>query len=131
MHRDVITHLVATKTDFVITASIDGHIKFWKKMEEGIEFVKHFRSHLCNLIINFYNFYNENLFLFIYAFAVPITSLSVNAGGTLLCSSSSDKCAKVFDVVNFDMINIIKLGFVPGCSCWIHSPGDAVQSLAM
>lgn len=46
MHRDVITHLVVTKTDFVITASIDGHIKFWKKMEEGIEFVKHFRSHL-------------------------------------------------------------------------------------
>lgn len=46
MHRDVITHLVVTKTDFIITASIDGHIKFWKKMDEGIEFVKHFRSHL-------------------------------------------------------------------------------------
>lgn len=46
MHRDVITHLVVTKTDFIITGSIDGHIKFWKKMEEGIEFVKHFRSHL-------------------------------------------------------------------------------------
>lgn len=46
MHRDIITHVVATKTDFVITASIDGHVKFWKKMEEGIEFVKHFRSHL-------------------------------------------------------------------------------------
>ncbi|KAI8127393.1 peptidylprolyl isomerase domain and WD repeat-containing protein 1 isoform X2 [Lucilia cuprina] len=108
MHRDVITHLVVTKTDFVITASIDGHIKFWKKMEEGIEFVKHFRSHL-----------------------MPINSLSANAGGTLLCSASADKCAKVFDVINFDMINIIKLGFIPGCSCWIHSPGDAVQSLAI
>ena len=47
MHRDVITHLVSTKTDFLITGSLDGHIKFWKKMEEGIEFVKHFRSHLC------------------------------------------------------------------------------------
>lgn len=46
MHRDVITHLVVTKTDFIITASNDGHVKFWKKMEEGIEFVKHFRSHL-------------------------------------------------------------------------------------
>lgn len=46
MHRDVITHLVVTKTDFLITGSLDGHIKFWKKMEEGIEFVKHFRSHL-------------------------------------------------------------------------------------
>lgn len=48
MHRDVITHLVVTKSDFIITGSIDGHIKFWKKMEEGIEFVKHFRSHLSN-----------------------------------------------------------------------------------
>lgn len=35
------------RTDFVITASQDGHVKFWKKREdEGIEFVKHFRSHL-------------------------------------------------------------------------------------
>lgn len=35
------------RTDFVITASQDGHVKFWKKNEdEGIEFVKHFRSHL-------------------------------------------------------------------------------------
>uniref|UniRef100_A0A2K5IMM4 peptidylprolyl isomerase n=1 Tax=Colobus angolensis palliatus TaxID=336983 RepID=A0A2K5IMM4_COLAP len=46
MHRDVITHVVCTKTDFIITASHDGHVKFWKKIEEGIEFVKHFRSHL-------------------------------------------------------------------------------------
>lgn len=46
MHRDVITHIVVTKTDFIVTASVDGHVKFWKKMEEGIEFVKHFRSHL-------------------------------------------------------------------------------------
>lgn len=47
MHRDVITHVAVTKTDFIVTASIDGHLKFWKKMEDGIEFVKHFRSHLC------------------------------------------------------------------------------------
>lgn len=46
MHRDIITHCFVTATDFIITASCDGHIKFWKKMESGIEFVKHFRSHL-------------------------------------------------------------------------------------
>ena len=35
------------RTNFIITASVDGHVKFWKKKEdEGIEFVKHFRSHL-------------------------------------------------------------------------------------
>lgn len=34
-----------------MTGSVDGHVKFWKKMEEGIEFVKHFRSHLGNFIL--------------------------------------------------------------------------------
>ncbi|XP_017147526.1 peptidylprolyl isomerase domain and WD repeat-containing protein 1 isoform X2 [Drosophila miranda] len=108
MHRDVISHLVCTKTDFVVTASLDGHIKFWKKGELGIEFVKHFRSHL-----------------------VPIKSLSANASGTLLCSAATDQTAKVFDVVNFDMINIIRLGYTPQCTEWISAPGDAVQGLAI
>lgn len=49
MHRDVVTHVVVTKTDFIVTASVDGHLKFWKKLEDGVEFVKHFRSHLCML----------------------------------------------------------------------------------
>lgn len=48
MHRDVVSHAVMTPcgTDFLVTASQDGHIKFWKKMPEGVEFVKHFHSHL-------------------------------------------------------------------------------------
>lgn len=36
MHRDVITHCIVTSSDFIITASCDGHIKFWKKVETGI-----------------------------------------------------------------------------------------------
>lgn len=48
MHRDVVTHALITPcgTDFLATASRDGHLKFWKKMPEGIEFVKHYHSHL-------------------------------------------------------------------------------------
>ncbi len=46
MHRDVLTHAVVTRKDFVITVSADGQLKFWKKMGEGIEFVKHYKSHL-------------------------------------------------------------------------------------
>jgi len=35
------------RSNFLITASADGHIKFWKKTsEEGLVFVKHFRTHL-------------------------------------------------------------------------------------
>lgn len=44
MHRDVVTHIaVARQTDYIITGSADGHVKFWKKMLTDIEFVKHFQ----------------------------------------------------------------------------------------
>lgn len=44
-----------SRKDFIVTASCDGHVKFWKKKEEeGIEFVKHFRSHLGkNLVLRY------------------------------------------------------------------------------
>ncbi|XP_056632342.1 peptidylprolyl isomerase domain and WD repeat-containing protein 1 [Diorhabda sublineata] len=108
MHRDIVTHCVVSATDFIITASYDGHIKFWKKMETGIEFVKHFRSHLG-----------------------PIVKLTCNSEGTLLCSASSDKSLKIFDVVNFDMINMMRLDFVPGTVEWIHGSGEPIHTLAV
>jgi len=108
MHRDVVTHVCVTPTDFIITASHDGHIKFWKKIEVGVEFVKHFRAHLS-----------------------PISQLCVNVTGSLLCTVSADKAIKVFDVVNFDMINILQLGYVPSCVGWIHRAGDPVAELAV
>ena len=46
MHRDHVTHIVCTSTDFVVTASRDGQVKFWKKMQKGVEFVKHYKAHL-------------------------------------------------------------------------------------
>lgn len=108
MHRDIITNIVVTKTDFLITGSIDGHVKFWKKIEEGIEFVKHFRSHLG-----------------------AVVSLSANSNGTYLCSASNDKSLKIFDVINFDMINMFKLDYVPLTTEWVHSPGDAISTIAV
>ena len=51
MHRDLVTHIsVAKSTEFIITGSCDGHVKFWKKMPDNIEFVKHFQAHLGNLL---------------------------------------------------------------------------------
>lgn len=32
MHRDTVTHTAASKAHFIITASMDGHVKFWKKV---------------------------------------------------------------------------------------------------
>ena len=47
MHRDLVTHIsVAKNAEFIITGSCDGHVKFWKKMPDNIEFVKHFQAHL-------------------------------------------------------------------------------------
>ncbi|KJH47928.1 peptidyl-prolyl cis-trans isomerase, cyclophilin-type [Dictyocaulus viviparus] len=110
MHRDVITHVIATETDFIITASSDGHLKFWKKKyAEGVEFVKHFRCHLASF-----------------------SHLCVNFNGTLLATvCQQDKNVKVFDVENFDMINILKFDFTPRTACWIHQGADAVNYLAV
>lgn len=107
MHRDVITHVKVSKNDFIITASCDGHVKFWKKETEGIEFVKHFRSHLGT-----------------------IQDVALNCTGRLYCTVADDKTMKVFDVINFDMINMIKLGYMPGCVEWVHSSKDALAAVA-
>ncbi|XP_059486508.1 peptidylprolyl isomerase domain and WD repeat-containing protein 1 [Neocloeon triangulifer] len=108
MHRDVVTHVAVTKTNFIITGSCDGHVKFWKKSEELVEFVKHFRAHLG-----------------------AINDLVVNHSGALLCTVAADKTMKIFDVINFDMINMIKLDFVVRCAEWIHLPGDAISTIAV
>ena len=47
MHRDTVTDVAAARSaEFFISASHDGHLKFWKKRPEGVEFAKHFRAHL-------------------------------------------------------------------------------------
>jgi peptidylprolyl isomerase domain and WD repeat-containing protein 1 len=69
----------------VVTASRDGQVKFWKKMQKGIEFVKHFRAHLA-----------------------PISGCASTLDGSLLATTASDKAFKVFDVLSFDMINWVQ-----------------------
>lgn len=108
MHRDTITHVVATSTDFIITGSVDGHLKFWKKQEGGIEFVKHYRAHLGS-----------------------VDGLAASDDGTLCVSISRDATVKVFDVLTFDMIAMMKLPYVPGVAEFIIKKGDARSKLAI
>ena len=140
MHRDVLSHLQVTATNFILTASVDGHLKFWKKKtrkeavagEPGIEFVKHYRAHLA-----------------------PILTLAVSDDGLFAASLAADGAAtgeeaaqgsvKVFDVENFgmllsqserklifqDMINMISLDYIPKTACWVHSRGAAQSILAI
>ena len=74
----VIYQCIGFRTDFIITTSIDGHLKLWKKQDSGIEFVKHYRAHLT-----------------------PVTAVSCSADGQLCATVSEDGNAKVFDVMNF------------------------------
>ncbi|KAA0183500.1 Peptidylprolyl isomerase domain and WD repeat-containing protein 1 [Fasciolopsis buskii] len=109
MHRNVITHIAYSKTQYLMTCSNDGHFKFWRKADGiGLEFVKHYRAHLG-----------------------AINGLAVSHDGELACTVGDDKTAKVFDVINFDMISMMKLDFVPSGCCFIYTPKDEVAALAL
>lgn len=102
MHVGDMCHVRATKTDFVITASVDGQLKFWKKKPKEVEFVKRFYAHVG-----------------------PITDIGTSGDGVWLCTvGSKDMVLNVFDVVNFDMVNMVKLGFRPSCCDWVSPPGS-------
>lgn len=102
MHRDVVTHvLVAPVTQFLVTASRDGHVKFWKKMARGIEFVKHYKAHLGEVL-----------------------GLAVSADGLRLCSTSGDQSVKFYDVLGFDMVNMLQVAYTPAECCWIAGKGS-------
>lgn len=107
MHREAVSHVYVTQTQFLITASVDGFIKFWKKTSTGIEFVKNFKSH-----------------------AGPVDDIAVTHTGSELASiSRKDKSVKIFDVVNFDMINMFSLDFEPNCVEWIDSAATGGENL--
>ncbi|CAG7853065.1 Peptidyl-prolyl cis-trans isomerase cyp15 Short=PPIase cyp15; AltName: Full=Cyclophilin cyp15; AltName: Full=Rotamase cyp15 [Serendipita indica DSM 11827] len=108
MHRETVNFVVATRTEFIITASTDGHVKFWKKQEVGIEFVKHYHAHLA-----------------------PIVGVTASADGASFASVAADGSCKVFDVVNFDLINMLELDFTPAACCWVHKRGQARTLLAV
>ncbi|KAL7068557.1 peptidyl-prolyl cis-trans isomerase, cyclophilin-type family protein [Cryptosporidium serpentis] len=103
MHRSQISHIVcSSKTGFVVTASIDGIIKFWKNInlkkkpddykDNRLEFVKLFKAHKG-----------------------IISDLSMSTCGNFLVSiSCKEMIYNLFNVTSFDMISSIKLPFKPG-----------------
>jgi hypothetical protein len=91
MHRAPVTHVAVTPgTDFMVTASADGVLKFWKKLPRGeVEFVKAYRAHLG-----------------------PLAGLAVSGDGLRLASiGADDGTLKVYDVLNFDMTDMARLPF--------------------
>lgn len=93
MHRDSVNLVLSTsKTDYVITISIDGHIKFWKKAFNLVDFTKNYKAHTG-----------------------LITGASLSRNSDLLCTVGLDRTLKIFDVLNCDLKLAIKLNFVPSC----------------
>ncbi|RDW77120.1 hypothetical protein BP6252_05173 [Coleophoma cylindrospora] len=109
MHKEQLSFVTMTPlTDFLITSSVDGVVKFWKKGSEGIEFVKEFRAHVGE-----------------------IKSVSVSADGRSFATAGADKTIKIFDVITFDLLSMLSLEFTPKCICWIHKRGASLPLLAV
>ena len=81
MHKDQLSFVTITPiTDFLITSSVDGVVKFWKKVAVGIESVKEFRVHIGE-----------------------IKNVSVSQDGRSFATAGVDKTVKIFDVITFGM----------------------------
>lgn len=86
MHRDQLCFVTLTpSTDFLITSSVDGVVKFWKKVSSGVEFVKEFKAHTGE-----------------------IKSASVSADGRSFATGGTDNSVKIFDVVTFGMCGLLR-----------------------
>jgi len=107
MHRDTVTHIVVSKKNFVITGSSDGQLKFWSKSVAGIEAVKQFKAHL-----------------------MAFSDMKLSLEGDWLATASLDKTIKLFDVENFDMVNILEVGFVPMAIAFLSDSRAAKTQLA-
>lgn len=111
MHRDVVTFVTSVAmTDFVITSSADGHVKFWRRISQKaanasprseLEFVKHFKAHTAEIV-----------------------GVAASQDGKYFASVALDKTLKVFDVLNFDLICIVELSFTPKAVCWFLDMAD-------
>ncbi|RNJ53262.1 hypothetical protein D7B24_002109 [Verticillium nonalfalfae] len=109
MHKEQLAFVTVTPlTDFIITSSTDGVVKFWKKMAEGIEFVKEFKAHQGE-----------------------IKSVSVSQDGRSFATAGVDDTLKIFDITTFDLLAMINLAFTPRCICWVHNRGASVPLVAV
>jgi peptidylprolyl isomerase domain and WD repeat-containing protein 1 len=104
MHKDQLVSVTVAPSpvDFVITTSVDGVVKFWKKIAVGIEFAKEYRAHEGRIL-----------------------SSSVSFDGTLFATAGDedDNTIKIFDVVTFDLLSILNLESAASCVCWVHRRG--------
>ncbi|KAI1493725.1 hypothetical protein F5X96DRAFT_134838 [Biscogniauxia mediterranea] len=108
MHKEQLSFVNMTRTDFLITSSVDGVVKFWKKAAQGIEFVKEFKAHQGE-----------------------VRSVSVSYDGRSFATAGADKTIRIFDVLTFDLLSTLILEYTPKCICWAHKRGASLPLLAV
>ena len=111
MHKDQLAFVNFTpQTNFLVTASIDGQINFWKKGGGGehVEFVKEFKAHTAE-----------------------VTGVACSWDGRSFASCSKDGTVKVWDVVTFDLVAVINVTKTPICVRWVHGRGGGLPLLAV
>ncbi|OLQ17725.1 Cyclophilin type peptidyl-prolyl cis-trans isomerase/CLD family protein [Cryptosporidium hominis] len=127
MHKKQVTHILSSnKTGFIITASKDGVIKFWRLRSEkeisrekenqtkessspvitSLEFVKGFQAHK-----------NE------------VSDISISNCEQYMASiSENEKDIKLYSISNFDMISIIRIPIYPNRCVFLSSIGGGLSS---
>ncbi|KAM3414790.1 hypothetical protein BST61_g9940 [Cercospora zeina] len=95
-------------TDFLITASVNGDVKFWKKTSGGIEFVKEYKAH-----------------------DGEIRSVTVSADGRSYATAGVDNTVKIFDVATFDLLAMLEPQKPPKAICFVHGHGTSFPLLAV
>ena len=109
MHKDQLSFCTFTPhTDFLITSSVDGYVKFWKKVSGGIEFVKEFKAHNGE-----------------------IKAVTASADGRSFATAGADNTVKFFDVVTFDLLAMLEPELPPKCVCYVHGTGSSYPLLAI
>jgi len=109
MHKDQLSFCTITPhTDFLITSSVDGYVKFWKKVAGGVEFVKEFKAH-----------------------DGEIKAISISVDGRSYATVGADNTIKIFDVVTFDLLAMLEPEVPPKCVCFVHGRGSSYPVLAV
>ena len=90
MHKEQVSSvtIAPSPADFVITTSVDGVVKFWKKIATGIEFAKEYRAHEGRIVSS---------------------SVSVDGAFFATAGDDDDNTIKIFDVITFDLLSILNL----------------------
>lgn len=57
--------------------------------------------------------------------------MQVSIDGLLCCTISNDHSVKIYDVVNYDMMVMIRLPYVPGAVEWVYKQGEVKARLAI